>query len=138
MSAVAARPIAPAPRRAATVALWAVQVALAAVFLMAGGAKLAGAPDAVAQFNVVGAVLGTGQWFRYLTGALEVSGAVLLLVPGFAAIGAVELGGVMLGAILTHLFVVHTPPTAPATLLLLLAAVVYARRGQLARFAGQR
>jgi putative oxidoreductase len=44
---------------------------------MAGGAKLAAAPTMIAVF----AKVGLGQWFRYLTGTLEVIGAVGLLVP---------------------------------------------------------
>lgn len=138
MSAVATQPVARASRGLVTIALWALQIALAAAFFMAGGSKLARAPPMVAMFNTVGVALGTGPWFRYVTGVLEVLGAVLLLVPGFAAIGAVELSGVMLGAILTHLFVVHSSPVAPVALLLLLAVVAYARRAQLARFATRR
>ena len=62
MSAVAARPaVRPvAPRRVASVALWAVQGVLAAVFLMAGGAKLTGAPPMVAAFHAFGAATGVG------------------------------------------------------------------------------
>ena len=35
--------------------------------------------------------LGIGQWFRYVTGSLEVLGALLLVVPGKTAFGAVLL-----------------------------------------------
>src|SRR5258708_39062694 len=57
---------------------------LAAAFLAAGGAKLAGVPTLVQLFEQIGA----GQWFRIVTGLVEVAGAVALLVPGFAALGA--------------------------------------------------
>jgi uncharacterized membrane protein YphA (DoxX/SURF4 family) len=48
------------------------------------------------------AKLGAGQWFRYLTGALEVIGGVALLVPRAAFYGAVLLAAVMVGALVTH------------------------------------
>jgi putative oxidoreductase len=115
-------------RRAATVALWALQIALAAVIGAAGASKLASASAMVQLFDAVG----VGQWFRYVTGALEVTGAVLLLVPALAGLGAVLLGGVLTGAVVAHLTVLHTSPGAPLLLLVGLAVVAYARRAQIA------
>ena len=40
----------------------------AAMFLAAGVPKLLGAPVMVQMFNAIG----IGQWFRYLTGSIEV------------------------------------------------------------------
>ena len=57
-----------------TIALWTVKVALAAVFFAAGGAKVYGEPGMVETFEAIG----LGQWFRYVTGALEVTGAFLI------------------------------------------------------------
>lgn len=122
----------PARGRAATVALWALQIALAAALGAAGAAKLAGAPEMVQLFDAIG----IGQWFRYVTGALEVLGALLLLVPAFAARGALLLAGVMGGAVLSHLFVLHNSPAVPLALLAGLAVVVYARRAEIARVRG--
>src|ERR1700734_3870967 len=78
---------------------WALQGLAALAFLAAGGSKLAAAPAMVEIF----AKLGAGQWFRYLTGTLEVIGAVALLLPRAAFYGAVLLTLVMVGAIVTHL-----------------------------------
>ena len=50
--------------------------------------------------------IGFGQWFRYVTGSLEVTGAVLLLLPRTAALGGWLLAAVMIGAIGTHLFLI--------------------------------
>src|ERR1700719_1318064 len=86
--------------RALTIALWIAQVAAAGLFLMAGTSKLAGAPAMVQMFGVIG----IGQWFRYLTGSIEVAGAVLLLVPSLARLGGAVLAATMVGAVLTHLF----------------------------------
>jgi hypothetical protein len=67
--------------------------------------------------------IGFGQWFRYLTGSLEVTGAVLLLLPRTAAIGGWLLAAVMLGAIGTHLLIIDGSPV-PAVVLLVLAITV--------------
>ena len=68
------------------IALWVVQVALAGMFLLAGSSKLFGAAAMVGLFDAIG----IGQWFRYLTGLIEVSSAVALLVPSFAVFGALD------------------------------------------------
>lgn len=119
--------------RAANIALWIVQVALAFMFLGAGSAKLTGNPDMVAMFDVIG----VGQWFRYLTGALEIGGAILLLVPAFSAAAALLLACVMAGAICTHLFIVGGSPGMAIGLLVMALVVAYGRRDRLARRLGR-
>ena len=37
---------------------------------------------------------------------------------------------VMVGAVLTHLFILHNAPTVPAVLLVLAGVVAWARRGE--------
>jgi hypothetical protein len=109
------------------VALWLTQIAVAAMFLFAGGLKLAGAPAMVALFDAIG----IGQWFRYVTGSIEVVSAVALLVPAAAALGALLLIPTMVGAVFTHLFIVGGSPV-PATVLLIGAlAIAWVRRDQL-------
>ena len=68
--------------RVAIIALWVTQIALAAMFLFAGGSKLAGAPAMVNLF----AAIGWGQWFRYVTGAIEISAAIALMIPSAAPV----------------------------------------------------
>jgi len=119
------------PSRWPTVGLWVVRGLLALAFVGAGGAKLYGVPMMVQEFEHIG----LGQWFRYLTGALEVLGALLILTPSLAAFGALLLTGIMIGATITHLFVIGGT-ALPALLLLALSAIVaYAKRGQLASLA---
>jgi len=113
--------------RAGLIGLWVTQIALAGLFLNAGGSKLAGAPDMVALFEAIG----VGQWFRYVTGLIEVASAIALFVPSLALFGAVALVATMLGAIATHVFVLGVSPAVPAVLLLAALVVVWARRGQL-------
>jgi putative oxidoreductase len=114
-------------RLIALIALWSLQVGLAALFFFAGGSKLAGAPAMVALFDAIG----VGQWFRYVTGLIEVVSAVALLVPALAPFAALLLVSTMAGAIATHLFVVGGSPAVPGVLLLGLLVVVWARRHQL-------
>jgi putative oxidoreductase len=105
--------------RAGTIALWSAQIVAVALFLLAGSSKLAGAPPMVQMFNAIG----VGQWFRYLTGTIEVSGAILLLVPSLARFGAALLVPTMIGAVVTHLFVIGGNP-APALVLLVLTSAI--------------
>ena len=113
--------------RAGLIGLWVAQIALACFFLLAGGSKLAGVPETVTLFEAIG----VGQWFRYVTGLIEVGSAIALLVPSLALFGAVALVATMLGAIATHVFVLGVSPAVPAVLLLAALVVVWARRGQL-------
>src|SRR5687768_8586279 len=88
------------------IGLWSVKALLAAAFLAAGSAKLYGVPMMVQTFEHVG----VGQWLRYLTGFLEVVGAVAVLIPTVAGFGGVLLAAIMVGATLTHLLVVPGSP----------------------------
>ena len=113
--------------RAGLIALWMVQIALAGMFLLAGGSKLLGAPAMVALFNTIG----IGQWFRYLTGFIEVGAAIALLVPSIAVYGALALVATMIGAVAAELFIVGDSAVPPAVLLFGAVGVVWARRHEL-------
>jgi uncharacterized membrane protein YphA (DoxX/SURF4 family) len=117
------------PGKVANIALWVVQILLALAFLGAASGKLLGKPDMVALYDVIG----IGQWFRLVTGLLEVTGAILIVIPRTKFFGAMLLVLIMVGAVLTHLFILHTAPTAPAVLLLLAGIVAWGRRGALRR-----
>jgi putative oxidoreductase len=123
MSAASIQSVRPTRR----IGAWTLQGIVAAAFLAAGLAKLAGAPFMVGLFEQIG----LGQWFRIVTGVVEVAGAVALLVPGLASIGGLWLGGTMVGAVATHLFVLHTSPVPAVVLGLLNAVIVYLRRDEL-------
>ena len=120
------RSVGAAPRRGLNVALWIVQALLALAFLGASSTKLMGRPDMVALF----AAVGIGQWFRYVTGILELIGAVLILVPKTRSIAAGLLVAIMFGAIMTNLNL-HTTIIPPLVLLLLASFVVWGRRREL-------
>jgi putative oxidoreductase len=118
-----------APRR---IGSWALQGLLAAVFFAAGGAKLAGTPFMVHLFDQIG----IGQWFRIVTGVVEIIGAVALLYPGLASIGGLWLGGTMVGAVAAHL-ILHSSPLPAAILGALNAVIVYLRRDELRALAAR-
>ncbi|TCO44065.1 DoxX-like protein [Kribbella antiqua] len=113
--------------RPGTVALWVVQVLLAAMFAMAALPKLSGDPLMVEMFDAIGA----GQWFRVLVGVLELAGAIGLLLPRLCGLAALGLVGVMVGAIVTNLFVLGASPAIPVAYLLVAAAIVWFRRSTL-------
>ena len=100
-------------RRHRLIVLEVIELVLAAVFFLVGGAKLLGDPDMVALFRDIG----VGQWFRYLTGALEVIGATLMVIPLTSGASAIILGGIMVAATLIEFFVLHRPPIAAAACL---------------------
>jgi uncharacterized membrane protein YphA (DoxX/SURF4 family) len=126
-SFVTVQPLPVRRSRVALIALWGLQVGLAALFLSAGASKLTGAPEMVALFDAVG----VGQWFRYVTGLIEFASAVALLVPSLAPFGALMLASTMTGAIGAHLFVIGGSLLAPVLLLIGSLTVVWARRDQL-------
>jgi putative oxidoreductase len=121
--------IASAPRR--RIGAWVLQGIVATAFLAAGAAKLAGAAYMVQLFEQIG----LGQWFRYVTGVVEVVGALALIAPGLVWFGGLWLGGTMFFAVLTHVLVLHTSPVPAIVLGVLNASIVYLRRDELASFA---
>jgi putative oxidoreductase len=105
--------------------VWGLRVLLAAVFLSTGIRKWLGDDGMTATF----AELGAGQWLRYVTGTLEIAGAIGLLVPLSAGLAALTLMGVMVGATLTEAFVLEDGnPVAPVILFALAAIVAWYRR----------
>ena len=113
--------------RAAHIALWVVQIALAGMFLLAGGSKLFGAA----------ADGGTVRCHRDRsvvprpTGLIEVGSAVALLMPTFAVFGAFALVPTMVGAIATQLFIVGGSPADARGPAVWIGGVLMARRHQL-------
>lgn len=118
--------VAPARGRGMNITLWVLQVLLAVFFLVAAaGPKLLGDPYAVEIFGEIGA----GQWFRYLVGTLELLGAIGLLIPRLAGLAALGLVGVMIGAVLTQLFVLGPAVMAltPALFAILFGFIAWGR-----------
>lgn len=105
---------------------WVLRIAVCAVFVGVGLTKFAAHSMWVKMF----AQIGLGDWFRYLTGALQVLGGLLFLIPRTVFAGLVFAGGTMVGAIIAHLFVLGTGiggAIIPLALLIFIVAVA-ARR----------
>jgi len=96
------------------VGLWILQIGAAGMFLMVGFFKLSGDPRMVGLFDAIG----FGQWFRYVTGSLEVLGAVLLLIPRLSGLGAVA----------THLFGGGGSPLPAIILFIVTGVIAWGRR----------
>ena len=116
---------APVYRLSATV--WALRAGVALVFTIFALEKLVGS-DWVAMFDQIG----LGQWFRYVTGALQLAGSILLLFPRTARLGAALIGSTMVGAMAVHVFVLPTGvggAIIPAALLPLVIGAGWSGRG---------
>ncbi len=111
------------PSRAENIALWILQALLALAFLGAGFGKLSGQPMMVEEFDK----LGLGQWFRFFTGAIELSSAILLLVPRLTFVGAGLLVCTMTGAVVAHLLKLGGSPVPPLVLLALSGLIAWGR-----------
>jgi putative oxidoreductase len=114
-----------------SIVVWALQVALGLLYLMAGLAKLSGMPEMVALFRAIGA----GQWLRYAIGAAETAGGIGLFIPRLSGLAAVALVPLMFGAIVTSIIVPHESLLAPIVTLAGLLALAWLRRGDTARLA---
>ena len=111
-------------KKSLNIALWVVQVGVAAMVLMAGANKLSGNEQMVGMFQAIG----MGQWLRYLTGSLEVIGGILLFVPSLSGVGGLLMTAVFAGAVATHLFILGGNPTMAIVLLLTSAFIAWGRR----------
>jgi putative oxidoreductase len=115
------------PARATRILSWLPRIAAALFFFSIGRAKFASTGEWVAIFDRIG----IGQWFRYATGALQVAGAVLMLVPRIGWLGAALLACTMLGATIVQIGVFHSPVAImPAMLCGLLVVIALSIRGQ--------
>jgi uncharacterized membrane protein YphA (DoxX/SURF4 family) len=93
-------------------------------FFAAGSSKWAGVPAMVAMFGK----LGLGQWFRYVTGTIEIASAILLLIPRMTFYGAALLTCTMVGALFAHALVVGGNPAPAIVLLAITSTIAWKRR----------
>jgi putative oxidoreductase len=112
---------APPQEHSFDVTRWVLRISAGLLFLAVGATKF-NDRSWVGLF----ADIGFGDWFRYLTGALQSAAGALLLVPRTTRIGAALAGCTMAGAMAVHLFVLDTGvggAIIPAFILVFLAAV---------------
>ncbi|MGU3471246.1 DoxX family protein [Paenibacillus sp. D51F] len=114
------------------------QILLGAAFLGSGFSKVTGNKMQVDNFNA----LGLPQWFRVLTGLLQLAGAGALIagfwLPSWLEWGALLLAIIMFGAVFFHVKAGDSFGKAvPALVLTLLAAALLALRfSELSAFPG--
>ncbi|WP_327237108.1 DoxX family protein [Streptomyces sp. NBC_01317] len=88
------------PSRRAHLTVRGLEIVLALFFGIASAApKLVAHSSAVESFDTIG----FGDWFMYLVGALELAGAVALLIPLLSGVAAIAFVGLMIGVFVTQL-----------------------------------
>jgi uncharacterized membrane protein YphA (DoxX/SURF4 family) len=114
------------------VTLWALQVLAAVIFVFAGLQKIAGDPAQAAGFEAMG--LGVGG--MYVIGALELAGAVGLLLPGACGFAASCLVALMVGAVIVTVATMGAVPlvAVPVVTLAVVSVVAWGRRRRTAAF----
>ncbi|MET9680710.1 DoxX family protein [Streptomyces coeruleorubidus] len=113
--------------RRARIALRGLQVLLALFYGIASALpKLIAHPSAAESFEE----LGWGSAGMYTIGALELAGAVALLIPVLQSVAAMALGALMVGAFVVQIAVMGGQYAAtPLILMVPLALIAWARRG---------
>jgi uncharacterized membrane protein len=113
--------------RRARVALRGLQVLIALFYAFASALpKLIAHPSAAESFDKIG----WGSTGMYTIGALELAGAIALLVPVLQSVAAVALSALMVGAFVVQLTVFDGENAAtPLILIVPLALIAWARRG---------
>ncbi|MGW7403749.1 DoxX family protein [Streptomyces sp. NPDC054833] len=111
----------------ARIALRTVQVLLALFYAIASALpKLIAHPSAVESFDRIG----WGSTGMYTIGALELAGAVALLIPVLQSVAAIALSALMVGAFIVQLTVFDGQYAAtPVILMVPLTLIAWARRG---------
>jgi putative oxidoreductase len=107
---------------------WAVRLGVAVIFIDIGYEKVI--PTAHSYWVKIFTDIGYGLWFMYLTGTLQIIGGLLMIAPRTAVVGAALLASTMVGAVLTHFFLLRTGfggAVFPAAFLVLIGTAVRLR-----------
>ncbi|MFD9114668.1 DoxX family protein [Streptomyces bottropensis] len=129
-TASAVRTTSTARSKGARISLRALQIVLALFYAFASALpKLIAHPSAVESFDT----LGWGSAGMYSIGALELAGAIGLLIPALASVAAVSLGALMMGAFITQITAFDGQYAAtPLILMVPLALIAWTRRQDVA------
>ncbi|MGW7290106.1 DoxX family protein [Streptomyces sp. NPDC054847] len=114
------------PGRRTHLAVRTLQIVLALFFAVASaGPKLVAHSSAAEGFDRIG----YGDWYMYLVGGLELTGAVALVIPILSGVSALALMGLMIGAFVTQVAVFDGENAlTPVIFFALLAVVAVVRR----------
>ncbi len=109
--------------RVANKVLWVVQVVVGIDFIIGGSLKLGGARVMVDLFTRIG----SGQWFRYLVGLLELAGGIGMFIPALAGLAALGLSALLAAAAFTNVIVIDDPPWVPLIWLVIASVIAWRR-----------
>jgi uncharacterized membrane protein YphA (DoxX/SURF4 family) len=98
------------------------RIAFGLVFIAIGLSKF----DSSGSWVGVFAQIGFGQPFRYFTGAMQIIGGALVLLPPTSILGAVMIACTMAGAVVADLFYLHAGPAFVIPLVLFAGAIAIA------------
>ncbi|MFD4393675.1 DoxX family protein [Kitasatospora sp. NPDC058397] len=116
--------------------VWTLRILLALFFALASALpKLLAIPAATTVFDA----MGVGHWFMYLTGLVELAGAVGLLVRRLAGPAATALIVFLVFAFVTQLTAMHGENAGtPFIFMVPLAVIAWNRRAETAELLGRR
>ncbi|MFF3002774.1 DoxX family protein [Kitasatospora sp. NPDC057940] len=116
--------------------VWTLRILLALFFAVASALpKLLAVPAATIVFDA----MGVGHWFMYLTGLVELAGAVGLLVRRLAGPAATALIVFLVFAFVTQLTAMHGENAGtPFIFMVPLAVIAWNRRTETAELLGRR
>jgi putative oxidoreductase len=107
--------------KARAVATWILRIFVGLAFLGIGIEKLTGTMGTIPFFDAIG----WGQWFRYVSGAMDAAGALLIFLPRWTSLGAIIITcTVGLGTILCFTKALFNP-IFPLVMTLLAATLVW-------------
>ena len=113
----------------ANIAITAMTYLLSAVFIYTSFTKFSGSAASVQTFDDIG----VGQWLRYVTAGLELAGAIGLLIPKLTGLAAACLTALLVGAVLSQVFLVTDGNIAtPAVLMVVTGLLAWFRRDRIA------
>lgn len=125
----ASTPTASIRGRIGAVALWTLQVLVAATFAFSATLKLSAEAQNVAGFEA----MGLGMTGMYVIGVLELAGAIALFVPRLMGLAAVCLVALMIGAVtITWAMFGASMIAIPAVVGVAAVVVAWGRRSHLA------
>ena len=116
----------PPPGKPRQILTWILRVLLGLLFLAIGIEKLTGTQGTIPFFDAIG----WGQWFRYVSGAADTAGAILILIPRYTWNGALVITcTVGLGTYLCFTMPLYNP-IFPLAMTLLAATLAFLTRPQ--------
>jgi putative oxidoreductase len=104
-----------------TVVTWVLRCVIGLIFFVVGVEKLTGTMGTIPFFDAIG----WGQWLRYVSGAVDAVGALLVFFPRFTSVGALMIAcSVGLGTYLCYAKAVFNP-AFPLVMTLLAATLAW-------------